>query len=227
MNYLGGANEKYRKRYGNTLRIFGLPAYKSRSGKLVCRGSGECVHGCYARQGWYAQIKQVSVVRERNLKISMSKHFVSIINSEINRASSIRAIRIHDSGDFYSDAYFKKWLQIARLHSEVIFFAYTKVVPVVRIFADVVPRNFFLVFSEGGRWDHLITEQDRFTRIFPTTVAMLDTGFFNATTGDDLEYLRNGGKRLGLVYHGRPGRWFATDGCCPTLLTVDREGGKT
>lgn len=222
MNYLGSANEKYRKRYRNTLRIFGLPAYKSQTGKLVCRGSGECVHGCYARQGWYAQIKQVSVVRERNLALAVSKRFVSVISREINRAPSVRYIRIHDSGDFFSDAYFKKWIALARIHTGTIFFAYTKVVPMVRKFEHIVPSNFVLVFSEGGQWDHLITKRDRFTRIFPTAVAMLETGFFNASIGDDLEYLRNGGQRLGLVYHGRPGRWFATDGHCPTLLKVPR-----
>jgi len=224
MNYLGGANEKYRARYGNALRIFGLPAYRSTAGKLVCRGSGECVHGCYARQGWYRQIKQVAVVRERNLELAMTTRFVPTLDREIRRATSIRFIRIHDSGDFFSDAYFKKWLALARKHPWIIFFAYTKVIPTVRRFQakGMIPDNMKLVFSEGGRWDHLITEHDRFTRIFPTSVAMLGTGFFNASTGDDLEYLRNGGRRLGLVYHGKAKRWFSTDGQCPTLLKVPR-----
>ena len=64
--------------------------------------------------------------------------------------------RIHVAGDFYSQAYFDAWLEIAKLNPSRLFYAYTKSLPFwVRRIADI-PDNFRLTASYGGRRDDLI-----------------------------------------------------------------------
>ena len=68
------------------------------------------------------------------------------------------SVRIHSSGDFFSQKYFDMWLQLCRDHPEVEFWAYTKSLRywVARI--DEIPSNLVLTASYGGRDDHLIEE---------------------------------------------------------------------
>lgn len=222
ITYLTAANSKYRERYGSSLRMFGLPAYRARSGKLICRGAKECVHGCYARQGWYKQILAAGAARERNLALALSRRFVPTMHAEIQRSKVLRFVRLHDSGDFYSDHYFNSWLRIVRDNPQVTFFAYTKVVPLMRWRG--LPANLLLVASEGGKWDHLIDRAgDAVLRVFPLAEAMAGTGFVNITKGDDLACLQKGVRHLGAIYHGKPGRWFATDGSRPSLFQAERK----
>jgi hypothetical protein len=67
-------------------------------------------------------------------------------------------IRIHMSGDFYSQSYFDMWLQICIDNPEIEFWAYTKSIPywVARI--NDIPKNLILTASRGGRNDQLIDE---------------------------------------------------------------------
>jgi hypothetical protein len=38
----------------------------------------------------------------------------------------VRAVRIHESGDFYNQKYLDKWVEIAKRFPDIIFTAYTK-----------------------------------------------------------------------------------------------------
>jgi hypothetical protein len=68
----------------------------------------------------------------------------------------IKLVRFHQSGDFYSQAYFDAWLMFAQQHPEFIVYGYTKALPfwVKRLHA--VPANMKLVASRGGTHDYLI-----------------------------------------------------------------------
>lgn len=72
----------------------------------------------------------------------------------------IKRIRIHESGDFFSQAYFDAWILVAANHPEIIFYAYTKALPFWVNRLNILPSNFRLVASYGGRYDKLI-EQHR------------------------------------------------------------------
>lgn len=67
-----------------------------------------------------------------------------------------KAVRIHASGDFFNQAYFDMWLEIARENPDIEFWAYTKSIGywVYRIYE--IPSNLTLTASYGGRQDHLI-----------------------------------------------------------------------
>ena len=68
------------------------------------------------------------------------------------------AVRIHMSGDFYSQDYFDMWLDICNENPKIEFWAYTKSLKywVKRI--NEIPDNLILTASKGGRNDYLIDE---------------------------------------------------------------------
>jgi hypothetical protein len=65
-------------------------------------------------------------------------------------------VRLHVSGDFFSQMYFDAWMIVAKTFSKRIFYGYTKSLLywIKRRFE--IPRNMILVASRGGKWDHLI-----------------------------------------------------------------------
>lgn len=68
----------------------------------------------------------------------------------------VKRIRIHESGDFFSQAYFDAWLIVAITHPTVIFYAYTKALPFWISRKNILPSNLRLTASYGGRYDALI-----------------------------------------------------------------------
>lgn len=68
------------------------------------------------------------------------------------------AVRIHASGDFFNQAYFDLWLDVARQNPAVEFWAYTKSLSYWVARLDVIPGNLTLTASYGGRQDYLIAE---------------------------------------------------------------------
>ncbi len=67
-----------------------------------------------------------------------------------------KRIRIHGSGDFFSQAYFDRWLEICTEHPEKEFWAYTKSLLYWNRRINDVPSNLVLTASMGGKHDHLI-----------------------------------------------------------------------
>ena len=71
-----------------------------------------------------------------------------------------KSVRIHASGDFYSQAYFDKWIDYCNENKDVEFWAYTKSINYwVRRLNDI-PENLVLTASWGGKQDNLITEHN-------------------------------------------------------------------
>ena len=67
-------------------------------------------------------------------------------------------MRVHVGGDFFNQAYFDAWMEVARRMPDKHFYAYTKSLNywVARI--DSIPSNFALTASYGGKHDALIVE---------------------------------------------------------------------
>ena len=107
------------------------------------------------------------------------------------------AIRIHDSGDFFSQDYLNLWTSIAGANPEILFYAYTKEVAMVS--TRLLPRNFRIIYSMGGLQDHLInTETDRHADVFPTMEALLAAGYTDQSASDLLAVLLETNK-VGIV----------------------------
>lgn len=71
----------------------------------------------------------------------------------------IRIFRIHESGDFYSMDYLDAWIIATQKRSDILFYAYTKALPLWKERKDVIPRNLRLIASEGGTHDDLINKE--------------------------------------------------------------------
>ena len=95
------------------LRVFnfGIPAYKSSSGKLTCPMADGCIKFCYAKKGAYIW-SNVKPAFEKRYELSKTDNFITEMNEEI-RKKKPDYVRVHDSGDYYSRAYLHKWIQVA------------------------------------------------------------------------------------------------------------------
>jgi len=183
----------------NKMRVmnFSLPAYKTITGKTVCPFAKDCIKYCYAQKGNY---RYPSVIKGLNNRYELSKtaDFVPKMNATIILERPTH-IRIHDSGDFYSIAYLKKWVSIAKQNKDVIFYAYTKS---IKFFIDglKLPKNMKIIFSEGSKTDNLINvNKHRHARIFKSKELLNAAGYINASDNDLKAITSN--KRVGLVYH--------------------------
>jgi hypothetical protein len=181
---------------------FGIPAYKSVTGKVTCPMAGVCKSGCYAQMYTYT-FPKVKNAYEMRLSATMSANFVYQMNAEIQylRAKHIDKqlyVRIHDSGDFYSTAYLNKWLDIINDNPHVKFYAYTKMISVLKSIKH--PKNFEVIYSFGGKQDHLIdTDNDRHVKVYENDNDIPET-YIKANDNDLFAITKN--KRVALVYHG-------------------------
>lgn len=112
-----------------------------------------CQFRCYAASGeWLSVVRNARWYNYELLKAS--DNMVDLILSSLPR--NARIIRIHSSGDFFSDAYFNAWLEVAKVRSDIQFFAYTKVLKYVQA---EKPSNLSIVYSIGGKDDALRTTE--------------------------------------------------------------------
>ena len=81
---------------------------------------------------------------------------VELITNSIPKKATI--IRVHVAGDFYNQAYFNAWMQVARNRPDIIFYAYTKSIGYWVNQLGNIPSNFKLNASYGGKQDNLIEQ---------------------------------------------------------------------
>ncbi len=186
-------NSKLKKTSKTTgLRVFnfGIPAQDT------CLWAGECKKYCYASKGAYIW-SNVKPAFERRLDATKQDNFPQVMIAEIiKRKASV--IRIHDSGDFYSREYLMKWFKIMEALPSVIFYAYSKSLPLLK--GEKLPANFTLIKSAGGKRDDLIDPSvDRHARIFKTEAELIAEGYANASENDLIAIGSN--PKIGLLAH--------------------------
>ena len=183
------------------LRVFnfGIPAYKSASGKLTCPMADSCVKFCYAKKGAYIW-SNVKPAFEKRYQLTKTDQFVDAMNAEIAKKKP-DYVRVHDSGDYYSRAYLKKWIQIAINNPSVRFYSYTNMVDMM--LKASLPDNYDIIFSDSGKQKHLIDKRKhRHTKIFSTHSDLLSNGYTDASNVD-LYATKwfNKTNKVGLVFH--------------------------
>lgn len=85
------------------------------------------------------------------LKGLSESSMVELINSSIKK--NVKIVRIHSSGDFFSQEYFNAWVKVASMNQDIQFFGYTKIVDYVKASKS---DNFKLVYSMGGLMDNQV-----------------------------------------------------------------------
>jgi hypothetical protein len=190
---------KTSKEYGVRLFNFGIPAYKTMSGKMTCPFADACVKFCYAQKGAYAW-SNVKPAFEKRYELTKEDDFVLRMVKAIESTKATH-IRIHDSGDFYSKQYLFAWMTIATAMPDVTFYFYTKSVLIVKIHFEVhgQPDNVHPVFSYGGRQDELINKDvDAHSVIFDSKEELEAAGY---TDCSKLDLNIIGTKKVGLIIH--------------------------
>jgi hypothetical protein len=187
------------KELGIRVFNFGIPAYKSVSGKLTCPMADECVKFCYAKKGAYIW-SNVKPAFERRYELTKLESFAGLMNDEIKRKRP-DYVRVHDSGDYYSRAYLAKWIQVAIHNPFVRFYSYTNMVEMLK--NAELPDNFDVIYSNSGKQKHMIDRTiDRHTDIFSNESDLARANYINASK-IDLYATRWFSKnhRVGLIFH--------------------------
>jgi len=191
--------KKTSKALGLRVFNFGIPAYKSASGKLTCPMADECIKFCYAKKGAYIW-SNVKPAFEKRYQLSKTDDFVSKMYNEIVKKKP-DYVRVHDSVDYYSKKYLNKWIDIALLFPEVRFYSYTNMVEMMLYTS--LPSNFDIIFSDSGKQKHLINERKhRHTKIFSSVGDLLSAGYTDASSVDLMATKWfNKTNKVGLVFH--------------------------
>lgn len=82
----------------------------------------------------------------------------NLIQYSLPRGVSV--VRVHVSGDFFSEIYFLAWLNVALNNPLVVFYGYTKATPFIVKYKKHLPPNFRFTASFGGTCDALIKKHD-------------------------------------------------------------------
>ena len=191
--------KKTSKSLGLRVFNFGIPAYKSASGKLTCPFADACVKFCYAKKGAYIW-SNVQPAFEKRYQLSKTDDFVNIMNQEIAKKRP-DYVRVHDSGDYYSRAYLDKWLAVAIHNPHVRFYSYTNCVDMLK--NANLPDNYDIIFSDSGKQKHLINEtKDRHTKIFHSHNELVSAGYTDASSVDLMATKWfNKTNKVGLIFH--------------------------
>ncbi|WP_417750547.1 GP88 family protein [Saccharothrix xinjiangensis] len=189
---------------------FSIPALAGRfddgTPYVTCPAAGVCAAVCYARVGTF-RFPKVLAKHQRNLRRILSDlpQWRQDMLAELAapRFRGGRYLRIHDAGDFFSDAYLDAWLAIARATSGMTFYTYTKeVARFKRLVEPDPPLNWRWVYSYGGKQDHLIAPGDRVADVFPSEAAITRAEHHSNDASDLLAVL--GPSPVGMVMNNHP-----------------------
>ena len=137
--YLAKGNKKLAK----SILVWSIPAVKT------CPNCRDCKDSCYARKA-ELQYPPVLPCREQNLAETKKPYFVADMINKIStmvkhaQVHKVKAVRIHESGDFYSKKYAEKWADIARAFPGLTFYGYTKA---PENLPESMPENMNIVHS--------------------------------------------------------------------------------
>jgi hypothetical protein len=155
--------------------IFNLPAGKTCPGAVYCKsfvvldenGKRKIQDGKHTQFRCFAASSEVQYTatfenRAHNLQLIVNSmrdnSTADLINESIQsyRTKRVSKVRIHESGDFFNHHYLDAWLEVARRNPDLKFYCYSKSLDL--FMGKILPNNFYLTASYGGKFDYLIDE---------------------------------------------------------------------
>ena len=116
---------------------------------------------CFAAsaESAYSTVRRM---RWHNFELLKSAKTVQNMADLIQRSlpDGITTIRVHVSGDFYSESYFLAWVNVAVANPGIKFYGYTKALVWLVKYKTQLPENFRFTASKGGKQDSLIGEHN-------------------------------------------------------------------
>lgn len=145
----------------------------------TCPMAGECRKFCYACKGGYIQYSGPGINAARMLNYlfnnydDFKKEVTSVLDAKSSKnmlKNNKTVLRWHDAGDFMSPSYLDLAIDIAKATPDVMHYAYTKMISLVkgRISTGEVPQNFIFTLSLGGKEDDKIDlDNDKISDVVP------------------------------------------------------------
>ena len=184
--------------------IFNLPPIKS------CPNCQSCRDTCYAVPA-YRQYPYVWEMYDANFKLAQNdrRSLVWYIERQLEQKKKSRrglvAVRVHSSGDFFSQDYVDMWAEIARRHPDVKFYAYTKADKALDMAPlDELP-NFNVIRSMvAGKWRNYGAPKyiEKVKTANPDAVICPAIGHPDIHCGNQCNYCIEGSKPLFYI-HGQ------------------------
>jgi hypothetical protein len=116
---------------------------------VTCKPGVSCSKYCYAKKAEKAY-PEVLPCRMRNYKASLKNNFSTEMIKLLGK-KKYKVTRIHESGDFYSVDYIRKWYNITTALPIHIFYAYTKRDDIfTKELLSEKPSNLILLYSIDG-----------------------------------------------------------------------------
>lgn len=203
----------------NTL-IFNLPAGRTcpgaknclafvvnENGKRIIKRSKDTEFSCFAADS-EQRFPNVFKQRKYNLDLlnkSIKENGVAgMVNLICNSLTyhqcihnNITKIRVHESGDYFSKTYLRAWLEVCKFKPSLKFYSYSKS---LHFFDGLeLPSNFYLTKSYGGRYDHLIKDNERSAKVVFSESEAINQGL--AIDKDESNCFKD--DPFALLIHGR------------------------
>lgn len=187
----------------------GIPSFAIPPG-LTCPKAGTCKNHCFALSGHTAYVQMVRDTHSAALGLSERDDFIEKMNEQIRKKwpkekykqpNPKSPYRIHAWGDFYSNAYAKKWVEIIKSNPNVWFYAYTKsfTMPVLtKLLKDIkkgTVTNAKIIQSVNGKTDKQIDPTQPVAVVFKSRSDM-DAWNKGITSIKTIKYEKNQAKRL-------------------------------
>lgn len=142
---------------GEVVYEFNLPSGHTCPGALACRVSVDRKTGKFLNDSVGFRCYAAMAERFPGVRESRWNNFEYVKSGGIPVLPlDARKVRIHASGDFFSQAYFDMWLELCRNNPHIEFWAYTKSINFLVNRIDVIPDNLTITASKGSRHDLLI-----------------------------------------------------------------------
>ena len=140
---------------------------------IVVDGSRKIKDGPHTQFRCFSASQEVQYTNVYNLRKSNFDYIRQFESAEdmaqaINQAMphNLGICRIHVAGDFFNQVYMLAWIMVANANPNRLFYAYTKSLKYWVALKDLIPNNFILTASYGGRHDELIEQHNlRFAKV--------------------------------------------------------------
>lgn len=155
--------------YPQTTYEFNLPAGHSCPFARDCKIKVDRQTGKFTTTGTKYRCYAASAERFPGVREARWKNFEDILRgAPIEIPKDATHIRIHSSGDFFSQEYFDKWLEVCRNHPKVKFWAFTKSIQYWVNRLGQIPPNLTMQASKGSAQEDLIEKYNlKYAEVFP------------------------------------------------------------
>lgn len=183
------------------------------TGKLSVRDGAQCKFRCFAASQ-EAQYSNTYKARLHNLNaikgLRAAAEIADILdskavkygtgNAKLSSNKKQKTVRIHVSGDFYSQEYFDAWCEVARRNPTTLYYAYTKSIPFWIARLGSIPSNLVLTASLGGKFDSLAREHGLKTA--EVVFSEAEAAAKGLPIDHDDSYAMKPGESFALLVHG-------------------------